>query len=164
MSDAARNLPPVKSRVPRVGGAGGRPRGYPKTGGRKAGQPNKRTIDTRKELDELIYHSGGKSPLRVMIENMRYFDSEAIKLEERIYAHLSRNRPERALKAYERMITNMMKAQECAKQAAPYCHPQLSSIDFQATVDQNIRAAVVVQFVDEGEKAPTTVDITPQKE
>jgi hypothetical protein len=67
-----------------------------KTGGRKKGTPNKATAAFMAEVA-----ASGKTPLEVMIDNMRTFYADG----------------------------DRMAAQECAKDAAPYIHPKLQAIE-----------------------------------
>lgn len=77
----------------------------------------------------------GKLPLRVMINNMIYYDEKAGFLEERFADALADNaksfKPEQMLKAMELLAEigdARMKAQKCACDAAPFLHARLSQI------------------------------------
>ena len=76
-----------------------------KTGGRKKGAKNKRTLAT----EALV--KAGIEPLEVMLANMRHAFDEAQRLTG-AKAKAARN-----------------EAQNCARDAAPYCHHRLASIE-----------------------------------
>jgi len=87
-------------------------RGRAKTGGRKPGVANKRTIERQQLLQDAIAASrllpedvADMSPLAVLLHAMR--------------THMAAN--------------NLEQAVICAEKAAPFCHPKLSQADFNVT-------------------------------
>ena len=77
-----------------------RPRGLPKTGGRKRGSLNKRTIAQQKQTKTIrqAAKEAGLSPLEYMLQVMRD------------------------------PVTESRRRDEMARAAAPYCHPRLQVI------------------------------------
>lgn len=94
----------------------------------------KRLLSIREITEDII--KAGKVPLRVMVNNMVYYDEQAIFLHERVEEALADNAkkfsPDQLIKAME-LITRMgdarMKATQIASMAAPYLHPRLSSME-----------------------------------
>lgn len=79
----------------------------------------------------------GRSPLDVMIGNMRFWDAESDRLLNKLenFATLVANgvitEPEQikeGMKLLRLMLNARDKAQECAVDAAPYVHPRLAAI------------------------------------
>jgi hypothetical protein len=97
-----------------------------KTGGRKRGTPNKHTLRTMAVADEAL--ASGRSPLKIMIENMRFADENADKLLADI---LARRKPgqeadvAKQLGLLKTMLDFRQMAHNAAKDAAPYCHHRL---------------------------------------
>lgn len=108
--------------------------------GRKKGALNKNTIAAR-ELGEKL-HRLGKSPLKIMLKNMRRFDNDAEELYRELQDLIASSKPSErapyeqkleyihevlALLARKRECT--MDAQRCATDAAPYVHPKVGMIE-----------------------------------
>jgi hypothetical protein len=89
-----------------------------KTGGRRKGTPNKATADRQAAVA-----ASGKTPLAVMLENMRWADEEAIRLTERLAG------AEPSLET-EQLSSQVMRLRQLsvvwAHLAAPYVHPRLA--------------------------------------
>lgn len=112
-----------------------------KGGGRKKGATN---IRTRQIADQMAA-SGAITPLEVMLDDMAYAyhaakDAEAILLTMNadVVLSLAGENPQ---DQFAFMMAEVKKtlglrafAQECAKDAAPYMHPRLQSIEMKATV------------------------------
>lgn len=108
--------------------------GKRKGAGRKAGSL---TVRTRKVAEQAA--AEGKSPLEVMLNNMRHFqevalDAEAILADMTIDELGVTQLP--ADEQFKRLLAEVKKAagfrqmaHECAKDAAPYIHPKLASIE-----------------------------------
>lgn len=114
--------------------------GYRPNAGGKPGPRGiaKRLMGVREITMDII--KSGKVPLRVMINNMIFYDEKAVSLEEQFADALADNaktfKPEQFLKAMEifsQLSDARMKAQKCACDAAPFLHPRLSAVDMQIT-------------------------------
>lgn len=101
--------------------------------GRKAGSLTKRTRETAEQAIK-----EGKSPLEVMVDNMRHFQKVAIDAETAIEQMAADNlhelgdTPEAQFKALLAKVKSAaglrQMAHECARDAAPYIHPKLTSV------------------------------------
>jgi hypothetical protein len=87
-----------------------RPKGTPKTGGRRKGSLNKTTAAMREVASKAL--AAGITPMELMLDNMRYFYSQALVADTEVAIEL-RGR-----------------AQVCAKDVAPYVHPKLATIEY----------------------------------
>jgi hypothetical protein len=89
-----------------------KPKGAPKTGGRKKGVPNKATVERAKGHAELVEQARreGETPLACMLRLMRD--------------------PEQSPEVQRQM----------AIAAAPYCHPRLNSVDHRGEMNVNYTA------------------------
>ena len=67
----------------------------------------------------------GVSPLEVMLVNMRYFHEEAGK---RLAETMGASTPE-GVKVLDLVAGYRKAAQECARDAAPFCHPRLAAVE-----------------------------------
>ncbi len=100
-------------------------------GGRPVGRPeSRRSVLTRWIAERALER--GESPLHVMLENLQWFKNRAAEIERElgevpdnptIHEQAIFNRKLKAL------LTVRMLAEDCAKDAAPYCHPRLNSIN-----------------------------------
>lgn len=102
----------------------GRPKGYAKTGGREKGALNKKTLLIREIADRAV--AKGITPLEVMLDNMRFYYSEADKLCAKILA--MKDSTEETVLALKELCSFRKSAQECAVDAANYVHPKLTSV------------------------------------
>lgn len=91
--------------------------------GRKRGAANAKT---RAIADKAV--AEGITPLEVMLDNMRFFYGEAGKLAQTLVMPDAENR-EGAAEALKTIMGARQAAQECAKDAAPYMHPRLATIE-----------------------------------
>ncbi len=91
-----------------------------KTGGRKKGTPNRRTVEKQavalKRQERVL--ASGVTPLEVMIADMRFHHAAA-------FAELDRG-PDADL---DKVATSLSAARAAAKDAAPYIHPRLAAIE-----------------------------------
>jgi hypothetical protein len=91
-----------------------------KFGGRTKGTPNKRTVEKQSvaiERQERALASGA-SPLEVMVDDMRFHHSAAL-------AELERG----SNADHAKVAASLAAARAAAKDAAPYVHPRLASIE-----------------------------------
>jgi hypothetical protein len=133
------------------------PRGGKRDGaGRIAGVPSKRTVSRRELADKAL--AEGKSPLDVMLGNMRHFDRLAESAEAAI-GELSQDKIAQMQpdEQFKYLLAEVKKAaglreqaQMCARDAAPYSHHRLASIEHSGKDGE----AISVRFVVEG--APET--------
>lgn len=95
--------------------------------GRKAGSL---TLKTRKIAEQAA--DAGVTPLEVMLGNMRFHYAEATDLMGRLIGRAEEAGPIEAaeLKDLLKFLHNTRSmAEECARDAAPYIHPRLSTIE-----------------------------------
>lgn len=112
------------------------PRGGKREGaGRVAGVLSKKTIARRELADKAL--AEGKTPLEVMLGNMRHFDrlaeSAETALTELSQDKIAEMQPDEQFKY---LLAEVKKAaglrdmaQTCARDAAPYLHPKLASVE-----------------------------------
>lgn len=117
-----------------------------KTGGRTKGIRNKATQKLR---DEVV--ATGLTPEYVMIDNMRHAYRQALEIEANIGLDTIKGTDDPA-EQFERLMIEVKRAvgyrqvaQECAKDAAPYCHPRLASTEAAVSVDGKL-IVEIVQF------------------
>ena len=112
--------------------------------GRKPGQENSRTRALRALADDAL--KSGRTPLEVMLENMRYFADQAQDHQTQLSEALAKiiaNNPKAsdvkdALEIFRSLGSARMKAQECAKDSANYVHAKLSSVTMKGDPDEPI--------------------------
>ncbi|MBR1151557.1 hypothetical protein [Bradyrhizobium sp. JYMT SZCCT0428] len=103
----------------------------------KKGGINARTAALRNIADEAL--AAGITPLEVMLQNMRFYHSEA----ETILADLLKDlaehskTPEELISAMKELGSFKEKAQKCAVDAAPFLHPHLSAVSVNANIKVN---------------------------
>lgn len=96
-------------------------------GGRPVGALAKRTKALRAIADEAL--ASGVHPLSIMLENMRFFHSEADALLAKVLVGLKKQeKTERLVELLASLTNSRMKAQSCAVDAAPYVHAKLSAV------------------------------------
>lgn len=115
------------------------PRGGKREGaGRKAGFPSTKTVARQAIADKAS--AEGKMPLEVMLENMRHFQQVALDAEATIAGltageiaggvELNLQDQFKLLLARVTEAAGLRKlAQDCAKEAAPYLHPRLATVE-----------------------------------
>lgn len=114
------------------------PRGGQREGaGRKPGVPSERTIQRLATAKQAI--EDGKTPLEVMLGNMRHFDKVATDAEailEGLTAEEFMGREMEPAEQFKALLAEVKKAagfrqmaQECASDAAPYLHHRLASME-----------------------------------
>src|SRR5262245_9121953 len=132
-----------------------------KTGGRKPGTPNRVTAER-----ERMVAASGLTPLECMLGNMRRYHAEADAAEQELAPALLENvtpqeQFDRVLSAVKKALNLRQAAQQCAKDAAPYCHPRLNDrpINFplpkiESTADAVNVSAAILEAVSRGELTP----------
>jgi hypothetical protein len=97
--------------------------------GRKKGQLNRRTLMLRAVADGAI--KPGKTPLDIMLKNMRYYDDKAEAAMKWLEAKMAnaKSQPLEVIKLLTELSEYRMNAQKCAVEAAPYVHPRLATIE-----------------------------------
>jgi hypothetical protein len=105
------------------------PKGEKRKGGRPTGAAS---LVTRKRAHQYS-QDGDVLPLDVMMSNMRFWHRESQRLEEKIIelantANLTPDEKKGAMKALGAFLAARDKAQECARDAAPYVHPRLAAM------------------------------------
>jgi hypothetical protein len=113
-------------------------------GGKRANagrKPGSATQKTRAIADKAA--EDGVTPLEVMLDNMRFAHGEAHVVLEKLVAG-GAEVPE-AFNEFKELLRFRGIAQEAAKDAAPYLHPRLSSVEVNAevthrTLDQELAA------------------------
>lgn len=111
------------------------PRGGAREGaGRKAGVPSAKTIARQQLTAKAI--EDGVSPLEVMLGNMRHFEKVAVDAEtdvENLSVAELGEKPENQFKALlaevKKAVGLRQMAQECARDAAPYIHHRLATME-----------------------------------
>ena len=80
----------------------------------------------------------GKTPLDIMLRNMRFYDEKAEAMLGVIESKLGDQKsvPAELLELLREMSTYRMSAQKCAVDAAPFVHPKLSAIEYKNTTDK----------------------------
>ena len=101
--------------------------------GRKPGQLTLRTKKIAEEAAEK-----GLTPLEVMLDNMRFAHSGAENALQILIREHERA-PLEKFDTYRQMLNLRALAQEAAKEAAPYMHPRLASIEHKGPDDGPIQ-------------------------
>jgi len=109
-------------------------------GRRKAGTPNKVTAACQGAVA-----ATGKTPLDVMLDNMRWADKGAAELLTML-TEKGAKLPDGFILVRELMRLREL-AQRCARDAAPYVHPRLSPVEQGADEDKPINSVVRIEFV-----------------
>jgi hypothetical protein len=103
--------------------------------GRPKGAQSKHTLIVNAARENAVQK--GRSPLDVMLKNMRFYDEKAeaamLWVENRM-SDPKTQAPE-VLKLLQEMSEYRMKAQKCATDAAVYVHPKLATIEHKHTTD-----------------------------
>jgi len=118
-------------------------------GGRRKGTPNKATAARQVQVA-----ASGKTPLDVMLDNMRFAHEQA----ERLMEDLNEG-------SATTQLSEVMKwrqiAQEAAKDAAPYVHPKLSSVEHGGNDKKPVQMRMTIQFVRAKDGRPAPPDDLP---
>lgn len=101
--------------------------GARKGAGRKPGSANTKTREIANRAAE-----EGITPLEVMLDNMRFAHGKAADVLAQLLA-CGAETPE-AFNEFKELLRFRGMAQEAAKDAAPYLHPRLSSVEMNANV------------------------------
>lgn len=111
-------------------------------GGNRSGSGRKKGVPGKKTVERLAIASAAKArgidPLHVMLENMAHFQQSAVDAEKILKGLTAKDICGRQLEPAEQfkvLLAEVKKAaglrqmaQECARDAAPYVHPRLTSI------------------------------------
>lgn len=89
--------------------------------GRPAGTANRRTREIANQAA-----AEGVTPLEVMLGNMRFFHTEAGELLQKIMAPDAADK-DKAVELFKALMATREKAEDCARDAAPYIHPRLTA-------------------------------------
>lgn len=118
-----------KEQARKNGIKGGRPKGTKVT--------KKRDALTLRQIHDLL--DDGESPLDVMIDNLKFWFRQSVRLSaklEKFLENADASDPDILAQAAKMLQTLLMardKAQVCAVDAAPYCHPKLASIEHKSS-------------------------------
>ena len=134
-------------------------------GGKREGSgrpPGALTRRTRETAERAL--AEGKAPLEVMLDNMRHFqqvalDAEAVieSMNEAEVASLGQSHEEqfKALLAKVKQAAGLrVMAHECARDAAPYMHPKLSTVQVAGDKDNPLEMIHRIERVIYDPKAP----------
>lgn len=102
--------------------------------GRKPGAATKRT---RKIADKAA-KDGGVLPLEVMLDNMRFYHSEAAKKLADLLLKVDQDNADAKIEGIKALFSLREKAGDAAKEAAPYLHPRMSPVDGKQKVPDTI--------------------------
>lgn len=113
-------------------------------GGRKAGTKNRASIARQEQVA-----SSGATPLDVMLENMRFAHEQAAEVLGKIMTLEPPAEGEASgegIDAFRELLRFRQIAEDCAKDAAPYVHPRLASVEHKGNKDNPI--ALLLQSID----------------
>lgn len=121
-------------------------KGY--TAGRKLGAVGKRSKMLREMGDDAI--KAGVVPLEVMLNNMRFYHGEAGKIAMELAAKIQFLKDEEVVedvaeaidattKLLQTLMNTRMSAQQCAVEAAPYCHSRLTAVAFSGELKHQVK-------------------------
>lgn len=115
-----------------------------KTGGRGRGTRNKLTVERETEQAVIVAEAkaAGLTPLEVMLENMRFAHQQADELIAKVAEANNL-----ALDDLKTALGMRKLAEDCARDAAPYVHPRLQSIQHAGEGGGPIQLAAKVTFV-----------------
>jgi hypothetical protein len=107
-----------------------------------------RSAPSQHEIDELLDtpdQETGRTPLEVMLSNMRFYDRQADRLLKQLEALIVRaDDPRSRAEAQETLrefLAMREKAQACARDAAPFCHSRLQTTDHSPVAEREDRSA-----------------------
>ena len=123
-------------------------------GGRRKGTPNKATAARQAEVA-----ATGRTPLEVMLENMRFAHATAAEWSAKILDP-DVLIPER-LDVLKKVMEWRQIAQECAKDAAPYVHPKLASVEYGGNDKKPVQMKMTIEFVRAKDGRPAPSDDLP---
>src|SRR4051812_1400859 len=115
-------------------------------GGKRSGAGRKQgALTTRTRLIAERAVADGCSPLDVMLTNMRHFQQVALDAEAVLATMTATDlpgRPEKPEDQFKALLAEVKKAagfrqmaHDCARDASPYIHPRLSSVEMSANVN-----------------------------
>ena len=113
--------------------------------GRKPGLPAKKIRERQEQVKAIL--GDDILPFQVMIENMRHWRKLAISAEDALAKMSHRDikgmKPGDAfnhiLNEVKRVAGFRERAEECAKDAAPFCHPKLATVTHQGDQDNPLK-------------------------
>ena len=134
--------------------------------GRPAGSVSQRTKAMRDITNEAILD--GITPVEVMLENMRFYHEKADVLLTAIVAGVKGNKKSMELLAALKELGSFKdKAQTCAVDAAPYCHPRLSATNVSGEITHKVEEAQeafkTIAGVLDAAVNGDPIDVTPKK-
>ena len=113
-----------------------------KTGGRTKGVPNRATAARQEQIA-----AEGATPLDVMLENMRFAHEHAAEVLAKVMSlEPEGETPGEGLDAFRELLRFRQIAEDCAKDAAPYVHPKLASIEHKGSKENPL--TVLLQAID----------------
>ena len=124
--------------------------------GRKKGVPNKVTAARQAEVA-----ASGKTPLEVMLSNMRFADEQAATLLQRLIK-LETPEPD-GFNLFREVSRLRQVSQDCAKDAAPYIHPRLASVEHGGNQAKPAQMVMRVEFVRALNGKPAPADLPPPR-
>ncbi len=101
--------------------------------GRPKGAANKKTQELITKATE-----GGITPLELLLGDMRFFNDMALDIMSRL--HASGKLDEQAQEEYKKALGYKTLAKDYAKDAAPYVHPKLTSVEANVTLSNHEKA------------------------
>lgn len=106
--------------------------------GRKKGSVSEKTKMLREISKKAIQQ--GITPLEVMLDNMRFYHSQAGDLLSKILEGINKKKPPAELVEMLNNLGSFRKmAGEAAVDAAPYCHPRLANIQVEGGIDFKLK-------------------------
>jgi hypothetical protein len=107
------------------------------------------------QIDELLQKPDprtGRTPLQVMLANMSFYDAQAERLLtqiEKLVVHPSDSRSlAEAQAALREFLVMRQKAQEAARDAAPYCHGRLATASPPSPISENDIHIITREIID----------------
>ena len=102
-------------------------------GGKRAGAGRRRGSVNKATLAKRVIAESGRAPLDVMLENMRFAHEEAAE----ILAQIVEGDMDgtEGFDLFKQLMSLRSTAQDCARDAAPYLHPKLSTIEHNSGKD-----------------------------
>jgi hypothetical protein len=111
-----------------------------KTGGRQKGSRNKVMKAREAEIA-----ASGQTPLEAMLDNMRFCHEAAAAILRKLIARETPLPDD--FSEFSQLLKFRQIAQDAAKDAAPYCHPRLTSVEHKGEDGGPIQTVLKVVFV-----------------
>lgn len=135
----------------------GRPRKRPDTLLEKTTATSKAFIQ-KQHIALLKQQKIGKTPLEVMLANMRYHDDEVQRLMRLMMEQAQSGDMAAAEQTMFRCMGHRQNSQRCAVDAAPYVHPKLASIE--TNVNIAVHEQQLLELISDDDNI---IDITPEE-